>query len=306
MAVNKSSVAYMREYLKHALEFEKYVYIWSCAMNNANSRMEKICSEKRQLQNKRDNAIAQLDSFDIDLAKARELKESEARRYRKRAKIALFVGIAECFLLPICLYFRSVSKEKAEALEAEAAKLNRDSMKMHEMLLQEQEKEAEKGLAANNIEETAVNQKQEEIHKALVVARSNLAQIYSENVLPQKYRNLAAVATMYEYLETGRCTIIQGHGGIYDTYEVERIHLEQLRQMVQINKTLSRMEDNQRYICQELRQANQTLSSINSSLSEIEKTNAEIAKNTAISAAANKQTAAATSWLAWNAWANGN
>ena len=173
------------------------------------------------------------------------------------------------------------------------------------MILQAQESQAENDWIVNNIEETVVNQRQEEIHNALVAAKNSLMQIYSENVLPQKYRTLTAVATLYEYLETGRCNTIQGHGGIYDTYEVESLHLAQLQQMVQMNQTLSRMEDNQRYICQELRQANLTLSSINASLNEIEKTNAEIAKNTAISAAANQQTAVATSWLAWRAWANG-
>lgn len=306
MAVNKNSVSYMKGYLKHAIEFEKYVYIWSQAMDEVNSRMRQIYSERRRLENTKATARNRLTSLEDTNERQRRYKESEAVRYRKNAKIALILGFVFIAILPICVGVYFFNKNKAICLEEEAKQFaSKASARRQEMILQAQESEAENDWIVNNIEETVVNQRQEEIHNALIAAKNNLMQIYSENVLPQKYRTLTAVATLYEYLETGRCNTIQGHGGIYDTYEVESLHLAQLQQMVQMNRTLSRMEDNQRYICQELRQANRTLSSINASLNEIEKTNAEIAKNTAISAAANQQTAAATSWLAWRAWANG-
>jgi len=139
------------------------------------------------------------------------------------------------------------------------------------------------------------------IHSQLQIAQQNLSQLYAMNLLPEQYRNMNAVATMYEYLETGRCNTIAGHGGIYDTYETEKIQLAQLEQQVQMNQTLLRMEDGQRQICREIRQANSTLSDIRSSLSNIEFTNKQIADNTAISAAANKQTAEVARYMAWKA-----
>lgn len=214
---------------------------------------------------------------------------------------SLFTGI-----VPICLGVSIFSKNKSSSLENEARALSsRASQKRQEVLLKAQEDEAENDWIVNVIEESVISKEQDEIHKQLQIAQSNLNQIYGLNILPAKYRNLNAVATFYEYLATGRCNAIQGHGGIYDTYETERIQLAQLEQQVQMNATLSRMEDNQRMICQEMRQANQTLSGIRSHLSEIEKTNAEIAHNTAISAAADQQTAAAAQWMAWRTWANG-
>ena len=351
MAVDKSSVSYMKGYLKHAMEFEKYVYIWSQAMNDANCRMRQIYDERKRLENTKAATKKRLTSLEDTNERQHRYKESEAARYRKKTKntlVTTFVLLALLFLvgagigyallnepditfaiprgavipvlglsvmvvgsiftgiLPICLGVFFSNKRKAVQFEEEAKELaSRTSERRQQMILQAQESEAENDWVVNHIEEAVVSERQEEIQNALIAAKNNLAQIYSENVLPPKYRSLTAVATLYEYLETGRCNTIRGHGGIYDTYEVEKIQLEQLYQMMQTNAKLSNIEENQRYICQELRQANRTLSSINSSLTEIEKTNAEIAKNTAISAAANQQTAAAVRWMAWNAWANG-
>lgn len=351
MAINKNSVSYMKGYLKHAVAFEKYVYIWSQAMDDANRRMKQIYSERKRLESAKAAASTRLASLDDTNERQRGYKESEAAKYRKKSKnifITTAVLLALLFLigagigyallndpdttfiiprgavipvlgltvmilgslftgiLPICLGIFFSNRSKAARFEKEAKQLaSRASGRRQEIILQAQESEAENAWVTNILEESAVSQHQEEIHNALISAKNSLLQIYSENILPQKYRSLTAVATLYEYLETGRCNTIQGHGGIYDTYEVEKLHLAQLQQMVQMNESLSRIEDNQRYICQELRQANRTLSGIHASLREIEKTNAEIAKNTAISAAANQQTAAAAQWITWRAWANG-
>lgn len=351
MAVDKNSVSYMKDYLKYAVEFEKYVYIWSKAMDEVNCHMRQIYNERTRLENTKTAATGRLVSLGDVNEQQRRYKENEAARYRKKSKntlvvcavlfavlfligagtgyvalndtdttfsiykvgVCLVVGLVFMVIgsiftgvLPVCLGIFFSNKRKAVQLEKEANHLaGGASAERQKIILQARKSEAENDLIVNNAEEAVASQRQEEIHNALVVAKNNLSQIYSENVLPQKYRSLTAVATLYEYLETGRCNTIQGHGGIYDTYEVEKIHLEQLKQMIQMNKTLSRIEDNQRYICQELRQANRTLSSINVSLSEIEKSNAKIAKNTAISAAANQQTAAAAQWMVWRAWANG-
>ncbi len=347
MAVNKSSVAYMKDYLKYALDFEKYVYIWSTSMNNANDQMRSIYFQRNQLENIRDSAHKSIVSLDTRYSNRQRHSANEAIRYKKKAHnslIVLIIDLLICLMFGIWMfnfgmrsdndlsvtaililsiiatvvfyiftfvgpiatasYTTNKSNYKKSMAEADSSSINSERRRQ-EIILKEKEKQADNDYKLSIIEETELQEKQNEISTALQSAKKNLAQVYSEDVLPAKYRNLTAVATLYEYLETGRCNTIQGHGGIYDTYEVEKIAMERLRQQIITNQTLSRIEDNQRYICQELRQANQTLSRISSSLSEIEKTNAEIAKNTAISAVANQQTAAATSWLAWNAWANG-
>ncbi len=48
-----------------------------------------------------------------------------------------------------------------------------------------------------------------------------LNRLYAMNILHPKYRNLAAASTIFEYLETGRCTELTGHEGAYNLYESE-------------------------------------------------------------------------------------
>lgn len=337
----------MKGYLRHAITFEKNVYIWSQAMRDINKRMERLYSERARLEAVKTTATKSLASLSNSNDTLQKNKVRDSAKYKKRSKTALTVMLVVMFILfgfgcgvgcllinnpnttfaipkgsvipilglaflfigslftglvPICLIISIYSKNKASNLEKESSKA---SQRRQEVLLKAQKDEAENDWIVNIIEESVINKEQDEIHRQLQIAQNNLDQIYGLNILPVKYRNLNAVATFYEYLATGRCNTIQGHGGIYDTYETERIQLAQLEQQVQMNTTLSRMEDNQRMICQEMRQANQTLLGIRRHLNEIEKTNAEIAQNTAVSAAADQQTAAAAQWMAWRTWSNG-
>lgn len=347
MSDNKNNVSYMTEYLKYAVEFEKYVYVWSKALNEANLRIQRIRNEQKDFESIRLISQCKLDSLGSTDERQLKIKQQKAARYKSKARsaiIVLFVLLIILFIigcgisiyvskkvtsfgtsnilingaiftvvasiltgiLPVCLIVFFINKNRSKNIKESAYSLaTGGSTRRQRIILDAKRKQAEKSWSESAAEERLLCKRQKEIQDAYTEAKNNLARIYSENVLPIKYRTLNAVATLYEYLETGRCNYIQGHGGIYDTYDVEKIHLAQLEQMVQINETLSRIEDNQRYICQELRTANQTLSNICSSLNEIEKTNAEIAKNTEISAVANQQTAEVAKWMKWNTWANG-
>lgn len=57
-----------------------------------------------------------------------------------------------------------------------------------------------------------------------------LEKLYNFDVIHNKYRNLVAVTTIYEYYETGRCHSLQGYTGAYNVYETE------LRQEIIIGK----------------------------------------------------------------------
>ncbi len=348
--ITKGSVAYMTAYLKYALEFEKYVYVWSSAMNDVNKRMQRIYDERRRLEGIQQNTQQALSTLEERKEKERIRCEEDSKKYRQSSRITLSIaivgaaiwfaigcGIAWLFLeacsdffsisrqfvipitgffvmlvgslgtlfVPICLIVGLLNRSKATQCKEKADKLGKaNATKYQRHILENQESEADNDWLVNVVEESVTSKNQQQIFQALNSAKQQLANIYAINVLPAKYRNIGAVATMYEYLATGRCNTIQGHGGIYDTYEVERLAIEQLRQLAQMNETLDRIEENQRYIYRELRQANHTLSGIRSSLSDIQKTNEQIANNTAVSAVANQQTAAAAQWMAWHTWAN--
>lgn len=75
-------------------------------------------------------------------------------------------------------------------------------------------------------------------------AKEKLDELYSENILSQKYRNFVAVTSMCEYLDTGRCTSIKGHGGIIVGIIISNLN--------KINQKLSDIAINQRMLFDEL------------------------------------------------------
>lgn len=341
----------MVNYLKHALEFEKFVHIWSKSMDEVNKRMDNIYRTRRQLEcAKAEKAQGQAKLLHgDDRPQLQQMRlQQEAARFEKKAKNVLrflvtciilamvfgfVIGLYVCtsadtlavppsvaillmtlgiplaflpFFLIGCVPAYASNKNKASQYREKAQRQgNQRSQERRILILAEEERQIDVSLASLEEDETALSAQQERILLNLKNAQQTLAQIYALNVLPAKYRNLCAVATFYEYLTTRRCDKIAGHGGIYDTFETERIQLAQLEQMVMMNERLSRIEDYQRRIYLELQQANKSLREIRSSLVDIQATNREIAKNTALIAESSRQTAAATSWLAYRAWANG-
>lgn len=351
MSANQNSVSFMKDYLKYAIEFEKYVYIWQNAMEEANNRMRAIYERRSALEDVRTSAHNALASLDTRYQTQQNYNEQEANRYKKKARVFLWIVLIDllaffsigcvisvallkdpnttfvvnrnlvlpilstvCMIVgfiftwvgPICfgLYLSNKSKYKHYTNEGKPSNTE-GSRRRQEILLKERESEADNDWVITVIEESVTSERQEEILKALLAAKKNLTDIYSKNILPTKYRSLNAVATLYEYLETGRCNTIQGHGGIYDTYETDLQRHVIIETLTDIRDSMYRIEANQQLLYRELQQANRTLSTIKSNLAEIEKTNAEIAHNTAISAVANQQTAAAARWMAWKAWARG-
>jgi len=49
-----------------------------------------------------------------------------------------------------------------------------------------------------------------------------LRKLYSLDILHASYRNMVAVASIYQYYDTGRCTTLKGHEGAYNLFENER------------------------------------------------------------------------------------
>lgn len=344
MMAKENNPAYMREYLRYAIEFERYVYVWSQAMDEVNGRMSRVYQERKQLEGLKvstNNTIGSLDT--VNERKLRRAKD-DVSRYKKKTKniitamfviqIILFIFgcilgsavanspeakfeasnavyslilgisvlvIGSFWVLPVCIGKIIYNKNKIRELESESSQLSSgSSVRRQEVLLKERAKQTEESLSNNYAQETTIIQRQEEIYVALSNAKNTLANIYSENVLPIKYRSFNAVATLYEYLATGRCNTVQGHGGIYDTYENDLKMGIIISTLSEIRDSMYRIEANQQLLYNEMQKANSTLTSIKNCLGDIKKINTQIAKNTAISAAANQQTAAAAQWMAWN------
>jgi len=141
----------------------------------------------------------------------------------------------------------------------------------------------------------------EELLKKLYKNRNEL---YSYNVIFEKYRNPVALASFYEYLMSGRCSSLEGHDGAYNIYENEIRMDIVISKLTDVIKSLNRIEKKQYMIYNEITNIhksidslNKTMSSAVSSLNTIERNTAISAHNTAVSAYYSKLNAELTNAL---------
>ena len=108
-------------------------------------------------------------------------------------------------------------------------------------------------------------------------------ELYSYNVIYKKYRNLIALSSIYEYLDSGRCDALVGAHGAYNLFEKEARANEIIIKLNVIIKSLEKIRTNQYILYSELKQVNDNLQTINKSLSdvidEISQINTNLEKN---------------------------
>lgn len=108
--------------------------------------------------------------------------------------------------------------------------------------------------------------------------------VYEIGVIHPKYRNLVAITSFLDYLDTGRCLSLTGPGGAYATYEDDlRFKRIETRLDVVISK-LDEIISNQQYIAELMCEANATLSRIESSNNKMMKNIQKIAENSELTA----------------------
>ena len=141
----------------------------------------------------------------------------------------------------------------------------------------------------NNLIIANYNVQLNEARRAKGIASNNLSRIYSENILPPAYRNMAAAATMYQWLEYGICTQIYGHGGLFDRYDNELKYGRIIGTLDDINSKLDEVISNQKTLVEQLEYSNslaektyQSVQNIESSNEKILKSSRNIEKNTSI------------------------
>lgn len=158
-------------------------------------------------------------------------------------------------------------------------------------------------LAKLDRQEEALNAHQERIFLELQNAKKVLSNIYDLDFIHKDYRDFVAVSTMYGYLDRGRCTILEGFGGIYDTFEKDLQMNQVIRNLQDLNASMSRVEANQRVLIDQMRTANSHLEGMNKSLRSIEFSSQQTAQNTAAIAVSSKQAAAELQWQSYQMWA---
>ena len=103
----------------------------------------------------------------------------------------------------------------------------------------------------------------EELISKLYSARNEL---YAYNIVFDKYRNSVALSSFYEYLMSGRCSMLEGADGAYNIFESE---IRANRVVAQLDTVISSLEDikeNQYMIYQEMRTTNAMLGRLNTTM----------------------------------------
>ena len=100
-------------------------------------------------------------------------------------------------------------------------------------------------------------------HKLVLSTLENaLEQLYDENIIFPKYRNLVAITAINEYLMSGRCDKLEGSDGAYNLYEMELRQNIIIAQLSSIIDNLEQIRNNQFSLYQELQQSNYIINEI--------------------------------------------
>lgn len=92
---------------------------------------------------------------------------------------------------------------------------------------------------------TSLRQEREEVKKSFETVCEALKDIYNENIIYPKYRELIPVTMMCEYLESHRCDTLEGHEGAYNIYESEIRANVIISQLDQVVSSLDSIKSNQ-------------------------------------------------------------
>ncbi len=124
----------------------------------------------------------------------------------------------------------------------------------------------------------------EELLPSIIETENTLKKVYSKNIIHPKYRDFVAVSQIYEYIDTGRCTELEGPNGAYNLFESElrqNLIIEKIDTIIekldQLNRTMS-------YVASSIDYSNVLLTNVCHSLNTIETNTAITASNAALTA----------------------
>ena len=118
--------------------------------------------------------------------------------------------------------------------------------------------------------------------------KSSLYTLYSKNVIYAKYRNLVTIATLFEYIDSGRCFELEGPNGAYNLYEGELRSDIIISSLSSIISNLEAIRNNQYTLYQSIETANTTTHQLLQNLNNSQMLTAYYANQAAIAASADR------------------
>lgn len=155
-----------------------------------------------------------------------------------------------------------------------------------------------------NSNETAQNALKQ-LENPLTETQRILDELYSQDILYPKYRNMIAVCSIYEYFATERCTELTGSNGAYNLYEAEVRQNRIINQLDRIISQLDSIRANQYALYAELQKTNDVLTGISNEIKELSATMSRVEDYSHITAYCAQVTAQNTQALKYIALING-
>lgn len=115
------------------------------------------------------------------------------------------------------------------------------------------------GISAYDKKMTNVTNEHDELLRKLENA---LEKLYNEDIIFQKYRNMVAITTINEYLESGRCYALEGPDGAYNLYEMELRQNIVIGQLSSVINNLEQIRNNQYMLYKEIKNSNEKIDEI--------------------------------------------
>jgi len=251
---------------------------------------KKIEAQNAQLMDEYEEAMRQFDIKVIDTKEKNRLAKEKAMQERNRIMIEYNQTIDD-YTQKIAFARNEIKKLRDEKKEYPSKSLGKKQMIDTEISL---------------------------VEDALKESFKCRNEMYSYNIVFDKYRNIVALTTFYEYLMAGRCESLDGANGAYNIYENEirldaiitqldeiKIKLDEIKQnQYMIYKTMKDIESSLKHLNASMDKAVKALESIdtkattmNNYLANISQNSEVIAHNTAVSAYYSKKNAELTNAL---------
>lgn len=110
-----------------------------------------------------------------------------------------------------------------------------------------------------------------ETRKNIKVVNDKLQELYDLDIIFEKYRNLIAIATFFEYFASSRVSELEGKDGAYNLFESEIRQNIIITQLDRINKNLIAIKQNQYILYKELKSINDSLYETNNNICDMGK-----------------------------------
>ena len=120
------------------------------------------------------------------------------------------------------------------------------------------------------------------------------------NFIYPKYRYYVAVCSIYEYFDSGRCATLKGHGGAYDTYEMEMRIDRIIEKLDIIISNLEGIKSNQYLLYEKIKESNNNITMIGNQIDkQIKSSMSKIDDNISVNNYYSKISAENTKVLTW-------